>query len=552
MRSRTQQLHEDAVAAMQSYEQEKTLSDRYSQTLLSSNNALQRLKEVINSSRFVTLSKSTDHLNILDVLPYYHQMTYQMLSLNSKFTTLSEVECSQRLRLKSLFSELETLKTSSSKASQLTESINRMWTNLGHEPMVLESHFEHALFELNEETKSEENLKKSEDFLCVLYLMGTEVAKQIVSLLVQIEKWTHQLPSSITLPMSVLTSIIKPQTQKVTLLPPTPEFKKYHASLARKSSFQTPLRVPLSLTPGVHMHRSVTTEDSELTENPPLEVVSFGLSPEMLKEILIEEQRFDENTKEAVLNAFNEIQTVKVFIDKIRLREILQVGRGDGSGLVELMLKMVRESHGVCMEKFQRRTEAIRNCLVAVMAATQVTSKQVNEQTPLPTVPSSKSSNELNEAPKVAAPLFESKGKTTPFPSFRRHSRLLSDTRHDGIFSGTEVDEEDDFQEAEREFFKTRGASLVPGLQRRSVRSQSTTNFKRKTNLMLQRKGSDFEKGLLEQNQVIAQRIKALIDSGTPHTDRDRQPKTAKHTLPRLFKKSGSVTTRAPGKLYPN
>ena len=536
--------------AVISYESEKELAGRYSQVLAGRKEALGRLREIINNSTFIAPAKPIQALHIEDVLPYYSQMTYQMLSLNSKFTTMSETEISQRARLKTLASELAALKTSSSLASSLTEAINRMWTAQGHEALVLESHFENALFELSG-PKIDQNVGKNEEFLCVVHLSGNEVVRHVLALLSQIEKLTHPLPPSISTAMSSLSACIKPPGQKVTIFPPTPEVKKYRGTLSRKSSFQTPLRSPLSLTPGLHFSRAVTTEESEVLEGA-VELVALGLGPEILREVLIEEHRNEENTREAVLSAFLEVQTVRLFMDKVRFREILQVVREEESSrdsLLKLISTLVSDSHLICMDKFQKRTDLLRACLHSVTTATHTLEKQLTDQ-PLPEIKRHTVSPDLADTPKLAPPLFDSKGKSTPFPSFHRNSYML-DTHQDGIFSGTEVEdaEEEDLQ-AEREFFKTRGASLVPGLQRRTFRSQSTDVLHRKTTLMVRRKGSDFEKEILERNQAIAKRIKTLINSGTSHTDRDKIPlqKPEKKALPHLFKKHGTAPNTSRGK----
>lgn len=529
--------------AVRSYESEKELAGRYSQVLAGRKEALGRLREIINNSTFIAPVKPVQELKIEDVLPYYHQLTYQMLSLNSKFTTMAETEIAQRARLRTLASELEALKSSSSLASQLTETINRMWTAQGHEPLVLESHFEHALSELSSEPKIDQNVGKNEEFLCVVHLSGNEVVRHVLALLSQIEKLTHPLPPSLSTAMSSLATCIKPLGQKVTIFPPTPEVKKYRGNLMRKGSFQTPLRSPLSLTPSLHFSRAVATEESETLEGA-VELISMGLGPEILREVLIEEHRSEENTIEAVLNAFLEIQTVRLFMDKTRFREILQVVREEESSrdsLLKLISTLVSDSHLICMDKFQKRTDLLRVCLQSVHSATHNIEKQLADQPSLPELIKRTSSPDLSDTPKLAPPLFDSKGKSTPFPSFHRNSKMFNETHQDGIFSGTEVDaaEEEDLQ-AEREFFKTRGASLIPGLQRRTTRSQSTDVLHRKTTAM-RRKGSDFEREILERNQAIAQRIKTLIDSGTLHPDRDRVQKPEKKALPQLFKKYGSV-----------
>jgi hypothetical protein len=553
---RTEQLHEDMQLAVKSYESEKELAGRYSQVLAGGREALVRLREIINNSRFIAPVKPLEELKIADVLPYYSQMTYQMLSLNSKFTTMSETEISQRFRLRTLANELEALKASSSIASQLTEAINLKWTGLGHEPLVLESHFKYALSELASEPKIDLNIRRNEEFLCVIHLSGNEVARRVLGLLSQIEKLTHPLPPSIATTMSSLASLIKPPGQKVTIFPLTPEVKKYRGSLTRKGSFQTPLRSPLSLTPGLHFSRAVTTEESEVTESA-VELVTMGLGQEILREVLVEEHREDENTREAVFSSFMEIQTVRLFVDKIRFREVLQAGREGETpqaSLLGLILELISDSHAICMDKFQKRTDLLRTCLLSLTTATHNTEKQLSDQQSLLDLPKQRNTPlPLSDIPKPSAPLFDSKGKSTPFPSFHRNNQLLSDTHQDGIFSGTEVDEaEEEGLQAERDFFKTRGASLVPGLQKRSRRSQSTDALNRKTTTLMTRKGSDFEKGLLEQNQAIALRIKKLVDCGAFHTDRERLPqrKTEKRGLPQLFKKYGTAPNTSRGKRW--
>ena len=531
VRARNEQLHEDMLEATRKHDIEKSLSTKYQSVIQQTDESLLRLRDIINSSKFIGLKSPLTDLRIEDAIKFYSQLTYQMLSLNSKFTTLSEAETVLTVTLRKLIGDLRTLRDNTQEYSDLAESINRMWTALGREPLVLEGQFVNALSEVANEPRMDENLKRSEEFICVMNLSGNEMARRMMSLLSQIEKCTAPLPITMSSTVTALASLLKPAGQKLTLVPPTPELKKLKIPLIRKNTYNTPMRTPLSFGSLMQGYsRSASVEDSEVTDSSSIEMVSLGLGTEALREIMNEELSDDSDMKDTILGIFSEVQTVRLFIDKTRFRDILQSARCDESKenlITVIVSNLIFQSNVICNEKFQKRTDLLRSLLTSVGSAIHnieqhIASKGEVTESELYRQKSVRLEfNDCGDGVKMSPALFEAKGKANVFQSYRR----MSSPKHvetqqfqvekESIFSGTEVEETEALAlQTDREFFKTRGASLIPGLQRKTIRSKSTDAGPRKFD-RLQHKGSEFEHGLLEQTQAISQRIKTLVDSGT-------------------------------------